>query len=154
VRLSPRTILLASLIAAAACAPPESEPEEAGPPPAAAPTETGLVASLTTSVEADTVRFELHLTNMTEDTVQLEFPSSQRFDFEVRGADGASAWRWSAARSFAQVVGAEPVAPGATVTYGATWEPGGRSGGHTVVGWVTSTNRPIELRTEFELPDG
>lgn len=152
--MGPRTILLVSLlVAAAACTQPEPAPEPAAPQPVS-PLDEGVVPSLTATVEADSVRFELHVTNMTEDTLRLEFPSSQRFDFEVRGAGGESAWRWSAARSFAQVLGAEAVAPGATVTYGATWAVGERRGAHTVVGWVTSSNRPIELRAEFELPDG
>lgn len=151
--MSPRAILLVSLFAAAACAPPEPAPEPAVTEPVS-PADGGLVPSLTTTVEGDTVRFELHVTNMTDDTLRLEFPSSQRFDFEVLGAGGESAWSWSAARSFAQVVGEEAVAPGETVTYRAGWGAGERRGAHTVVGRLTSTNQPIELRAEFELPGG
>jgi hypothetical protein len=53
---------------------------------------------------------------------------------------------------FAQMLGTETLAPGETRSWDAAWPATGRSGTFTVVAQVTSTNQPIEMRTEFEIP--
>jgi len=112
----------------------------------------GLVHSLEVGVDADTVRFTLYLTNATDQAVVLQFPTAQRYDFEVRSPGGDRVWRWSDGQFFAQMLGEETLAAGESVSYEASWSASGQSGAHEAIGRVTSSSTPIELRTEFEIP--
>jgi hypothetical protein len=130
----------------AGCAPPAASDGGGGG------RESGLVHSLNVQVEAAVVRFALNVTNAGTTPVVLEFPSSQRYDFAVESPSGETVWSWSADRTFAQVLGANTLAAGATAAYEAEWTTGHRPGRYVAVGRVTSTSQPIELRTEFEIP--
>jgi Intracellular proteinase inhibitor len=114
----------------------------------------GLGSTLTVRVAADTVRFVLHVTNVTDVPLTLEYATSQRQDFVVSRPDGRAVWQWSAARSFAQVLGAEVLLPGESRRYEAAWLAAGADGEYVATGWVTSRNYPVELRTVFEVPGG
>jgi hypothetical protein len=114
----------------------------------------GLGSTLTVRQAGDTVHFVLHMTNVTEAPLTLEFPSSQRHDFAVSRAGGEVVWRWSAARSFAQVLGSEVLLPGESRRYEAAWLAAGARGEYVATGWVTSRNYPVELRTVFQVPGG
>jgi hypothetical protein len=116
---------------------------------AGSPAELG--ATLNVRVAADSVRLELHVTNVTAEVLRLEFATAQRYDFEVSVA-GARVWRWSDDMMFAQVLGQEVVLPGESRRYTAAWPATGASGAYTATGWLTSTNYPVELRTAFRLP--
>jgi hypothetical protein len=131
----------------AGCAPPAASDGGSG----GGAVEEGLVHSLNVQVESSAVRFALNVTNASASAAVLEFPSSQRYDFAVEDPSGETVWVWSADRSFAQMLGADTLAAGATVTYEATWAAS-RPGRYVAVGRVTSTSQPIELRTEFEIP--
>ena len=113
----------------------------------------GLVSSLNVQVEDDTVRLALLLTNTAESAQVLEFGTAQRFDFVVETPAGGAVWQWSAGMGFAQMVGADTLEANAARSYEAVWLPGGRSGRHIAVARVTSSNSPVELRTEFEIPE-
>ena len=139
---------LAVAMVASGCAPPPAPASEGGGEAVA----QGLVHSLNVQVEAEAVRFTLNLTNVGAAPLVLEFPSSQRYDFAVEAPSGETVWTWSADRSFAQMVGADTLAAGATVEYEAVWTSGRRPGQYVAVGRVTSTSLPVELRTEFEIP--
>ncbi|MGH7469853.1 MAG: BsuPI-related putative proteinase inhibitor [Longimicrobiales bacterium] len=131
----------------AAC---NAQPRDAGGRAAAG--EAGsLVLSLEVEVHRDSVRFSLHATNPTTQEIPLEYGSAQRFDFEVRDAAGATLWRWSADQAFAQVVGQERVASGATLKYEAVWQPAGRTGRFVVIGRMVSMPDVREQQTEFEI---
>lgn len=130
------------------CAPRTEALMDAGP---GSPPELG--SSFNVRVVADTVMLEIHVTNVTSGPVSLEFTSSQRYDFEVASASGESVWRWSAARSFAQVLGSEDLQAGESRRYVETWHGGGHEGDFVATGWVVSTNYPVELRTGFRLPE-
>src|SRR5262245_41610821 len=126
------------------------------PPPDASRAEAtdtseSLPISVTAEVGGDSVRFVLLVTNPTDRPIQLEFGSAQRYDFEVRDASGAEVWRWSADQMFAQVVGEEQLAPGATLKYEAVWRPGGARGRYRVAGRLTTLPQAREQRTEFEV---
>lgn len=120
-------------------------------PGAGAPPELG--SSFNVHVENDTVRMELHVTNVTSGRLVLEFTTSQRYDFAVDRKDGASVFRWSAARSFAQALGREELAPGESRRYTASWPAPDRSGEYVATAWLVSSNYPVELRTLFRVPD-
>jgi hypothetical protein len=114
----------------------------------------GLGSTMAVRLAGDSVHFVLHLTNVTDAPVTLEFSSSQRQDFAVTRVDGEEVWRWSAARQFAQVLGSEVLLPGETRRYDATWLAEGAHGEYVATGWVTSRNYPVQLRTVFQVPGG
>lgn len=84
------------------------------------------------------------LRNPGTDTLRIEFPTAQRYDFHIRPADGEPLWRWSDGRAFAQVLGEESLAPGDSLRWEATHEEGLEVGRYIVVGWITA--RDQELR--------
>jgi hypothetical protein len=111
-----------------------------------------LGSSLNVRVAGDTVELEIHITNVTSGPIVLEFPSTQRYDFAVSTGRGETVWQWSAARSFATVLGEERLEPGATRRYTAQWPAAVAAGEYVATGWVVSTSHPVELRTEFRVP--
>jgi hypothetical protein len=111
-----------------------------------------LGATLNVRVEGDSVRFELHFTNIAADTVVLEFPTAQRYDFEVRTGAGRVVWRWSDDHAHAQVMGQEVLAPGESGRYVAVQPLHELAGGEEAYGRLTSTSHPLELRTPVDLP--
>lgn len=136
-----------SLLAAGCTA---TGPMPAGDEGAGAPAE--LAAALNVAVAGDSVRLELHVTNTTGNTLEVEFATAQRYDFAVRDGSGAEMWRWSGDQMFAQVLGTEALLPGESRRYSASWPAGGREGEFEATGRLTSTNYPVALRTPFRLP--
>ena len=110
-----------------------------------------LAASLNARVDGDTAVFALHVSNRTDRPVRIEFPSSQRYDFDVGTLDGEVLWTWSAGRVFSQATGVVELSPGESLEYGARWGSAKR-GTYYVRARVTSSNKPVELRTQFEVP--
>ena len=136
-------------VLAVGCAQQSPQPQvvDGGP---GSPPELG--SSMNVRVMEDTVVLEIHVTNMAASPIVLEFTSTQRYDFEVSTPEGEALWRWSAARSFAQVMEQETLQPGETRRYMETWVGDGRDGDFVATGWVVSSNYPVELRTGFQLP--
>lgn len=128
---------------------PVSRPLE-GDPGAGSPEELG--SSFNVRVEGDTVHFEVHVTNVTDRPLVLEFGSAQRYDVEVRDDDGDAVWQWSADRVFAQVVGREDLAAGASMRFTTEWLGAEAGEEYVATGRLTSMNYPVELRTRFRVP--
>lgn len=125
----------------------------AGCSPAAAPAEDApspLIPSLDVTVEGDSVHMVLHVMSVLDTPVVLEFPTSQRADFWVRGAAGDTVWMWSAARSFAQVVGSEALEPIGRRSYEGSWSPAA-PGEYEAVARLVSTSHPVEITVPFEV---
>jgi hypothetical protein len=110
-----------------------------------------LVPTMEVRVAGDTVHFHMQISNASDTVVVMEFPSAQRYDFAVDTETGESVWRWSADRTFGQVLGEERLAPGASLSYRESWYAGGRSGALVARGEVVSTNHPQALQTSFEV---
>jgi hypothetical protein len=127
--------------------------------PEAAPADTNaggavsarLASSVEVDVSANTVRLVLHVTNPTNQPVVLEFTSGQRYDFAVRSADGQDVWRWSADKSFMQALSSQTIAPGATIDFAETWQPGNRTGSFTAIAELVATNHRVQERTDFQI---
>jgi len=136
-------LLLALLLAACGV---RSEPATHGV------SDPDLVASMDIRVSDDTVQFGLHVTNAAAAPVVAEFSSGQRYDFAVLTPAGAEVWRWSEGMAFTQALGSERVEPGGWLQYRVGWAAAGRSGRYIAEARLVSTNRPIVLRMEFELP--
>jgi hypothetical protein len=142
---------VACVLGAWGCA--SGEPEPPGNGTEGGAVGEGLASSLNVQVEGDTVRFTLLLSNAAGTAQVLEYATAQRTDFVVETPGGEVVWQWSAEMGFAQMLGADTIAAGASREYEAEWVPVGRTGRHIAVGRVTSRNTPIELRTEFEIPE-
>ena len=54
----------------------------------------------------------LTLRNTTPDPVRLDFPTSQRYDLEIRNEAGEAVYRWSDGKGFLDVIGQEEFGPG------------------------------------------
>mgnify|MGYP006198833743 CR=1 FL=1 len=111
-----------------------------------------LSATVEVKLQGETIRLLLHVTNTGEEAVDFTFPSSQRFEFEVRDGTGAEVWRWSEGIMFTQAITEATLGPGETWEFSAEWEPGNRTGRHEVVGRVTATGRDVQQRMTFDLP--
>jgi hypothetical protein len=116
------------------------------------PVAEALIASLDVRVHGDTAELGLHVTNASAEAVVAAFATAQRYDFAVLTPDGREVWRWSADRAFAQATGEESVPAGGWLQYREQWPGAGRRGRYIAEARLTSTNRPIVLRTEFEVP--
>jgi hypothetical protein len=139
--------LAGALLAVGACtAPQPALTVDAG---AGAPPE--LAASLNARVGPDSASFTLHVSNSSATPVRLGFGTAQRYDFEVGTLTGEQLWKWSADRMFAQALDAVVLKPGESIEYTEVW-PDARAGRYWVQGRLTSTDHPVELRTEFEVP--
>lgn len=110
-----------------------------------------LAATIAVETGADSVGLRLHVTNVSAAPVALEFPSGQRFDFQVTTEAGETVWTWSADRSFMQALGTAVLAPGESLRYSAAWPSSGRRGRFVAIGQVTSTNEPVRQSVIFEL---
>jgi hypothetical protein len=112
---------------------------------------TGLVPTLRVHVAGDTVSFDLSVANGGDAPVTLTFATSQRYDFVVVDASGTEVWRWSADRMFTQAISESTVPPGGVVEYHERWRTAA-PGAYRVEGRLVSTDHPLELRAEFEVP--
>lgn len=113
-----------------------------------------LVPSLSVRVIGDSVELTLRVTNGGNSEVELEYATSQRYDFVVRGETGAEVWRWSAEQMFAEMLGREELSVGGTLEYREVWDAGGRRGRFRAEGMLVTMSAAVSLETEFEVVDG
>lgn len=97
------------------------------------------------------MRFTFRVANNGAGPVDLSFQSGQRYEFIVSDSVGAEVWRWSSEQMFTQALGEERLEAGGVLEYGAVWKPGDLSGMYRAVARLVSSDRPLELGTEFEL---
>jgi len=147
----PRTLLLSGAVAAlVSCTPTDSRGTRS--PAMAEPTSASeLVPTLRVRVAGDTVAFDLTVANGGETAVTLTFATSQRYDFVVRDGTGAEVWRWSGERMFAQAMSEEAVPAGGVLEYHEVWRAPS-PGGYGVEARLESTDHPVVLQAEFEVP--
>lgn len=112
-----------------------------------------LGSSLNVRVLGDSVRLEVHVTNVAAGPIALEFATTQRYDFDVFEADGDRVWRWSDGMTFGQATGREVLQPGESRRYAASWLARNLEGDFVASARVVSGNYPVELRTGFRLPE-
>src|SRR5712691_11004317 len=114
--------------------------------------EVTLATDRATYQRGEPIAMTLRLTSGTE-TVRLQFPTSQRFDFALRDARGAQVWRWSEGRMFGQMVGSETLGPARPQnTYQAEFQGDLAPGWYQLEGAIVakdgraSATLPIEIR--------
>jgi hypothetical protein len=140
------SVLALAVVLFTGCAPALEDAEAARRGLAAA-----LVSSLDVRVVDAEMHFALHVTNGSAAAVELEFPTAQRFDFEVRRPGGPLLWSWSAERAFAQVVGTERLEPGESRTYRAQWRADTGPGRYVAAGRLTTVPVVVDLQTTVEV---
>ncbi|HEX6588197.1 MAG TPA: BsuPI-related putative proteinase inhibitor [Longimicrobiales bacterium] len=113
-----------------------------------------LAATMEVDVGDESTTLRLHVTNVSDHPVELEFTSGQRYDFAVTTEDGESVWTWSADKSFMQALGTETLAPGASLRFSEAWPSNGLRGRYIAVGRITSTNEPVQQSVIFDLHGG
>ncbi|MGM0843831.1 MAG: BsuPI-related putative proteinase inhibitor [Bacillota bacterium] len=83
-------------------------------------------------------QFVYTVRNETENEVTFEFSSSQRYDYAVKDASGATVFLYSSAAAFMQVLGTETLAPGEELSYTIELPPGEEvKGGGVLEVWLT-----------------
>jgi hypothetical protein len=132
-------------------------PEDPGPPGGAAGEEreaesAPLVASLQAFAEGNGMRFVLQVTNAGGGPIEMTFLSGQTYDFAVFREE-EEIWRWSGDQMFTQAVREERIDAGETWSFEELWSPEpGLRGELSVLGTLTSSDRPAEQATRFSLP--
>ncbi|CAN5812058.1 hypothetical protein BH23GEM9_BH23GEM9_14860 [soil metagenome] len=110
-----------------------------------------LASTLNVRVESDSALLELHVTNVTNSPVTLEFATTQRYDFEVIDEAGEVVWRWSDEMMFGQALGQEVLLAGESRQYRSAWRLTAGNEARAVRALLTSTNYPVELRTSIQV---
>jgi hypothetical protein len=131
--------------ASAADAPPQARPEA----PAAA---RQVLATSANVAVGESVALSLHVTNLADHSVELDFPDGQTHDFIVLDSAGHELWRWSSGRMFTQALQNKLLSSTETVTYEEHWNPHGLHGDFTLVAILRSSNFPKEERVGFKVP--
>lgn len=136
-----------------ACGPRPHAASEAATLPAVVTPADGkpLASSLTASIDGG-VELAFHITNTTAKSIELRFPSGQTHDFTVLDGQGRVVWRWSADRMFTQALQTKNLAAGETITFRERWEQAAPRGSYTVVAALSSSNHPVETRSEIAIP--
>ena len=140
-------LLLAAALAFA-CGPRSHSSE---PPPKTLPKSERRVASALDVKVGDDVRFAFTVTNHTEKTVELTFPSGQTHDIVVLDGQGREVWRSSEGRMYTQSIRNTVLGASEAVSYRERWETGSAKGRYTAVATLTSENHPMEQRIGFEV---
>jgi hypothetical protein len=97
------------------------------------------------------IELVLKLTNHSSQPVTLEFPSSQRYDFVIADSSGATVWSWSANRMFAQMIGAERVAPNDSREYREQFSGSLPTGTYRATGIITTIGLGRQVSTTFSV---
>lgn len=108
----------------------------------------GILTVLTTDKNSyspgEPVRITLSKQNISARPIVLSYPTSQRYDFSVRGINN-TVWQWSADKTFAAVVGQIYLEPGQGLSYTETWGQKNNQGQsappgfYRITGWNTFT---------------
>jgi hypothetical protein len=126
---------------------------DARPTPARTGPDDGRVLAASANVAVhDGVQFTLHVTNLSDHAIELNFPSGQTHDFVVVDSVGREVWRWSDGRMFTQALQNKLLDSKETVTYEERWPGKGRKGHFTAVALLKSSNHPVEERIAFTMP--
>ena len=130
-----------------------STTDEPPPPPRPATAANGKVLATSANVSVNgAVSLSLHVTNLADHSLELDFPNGQTHDFVVLDSNGDELWRWSRGRMFTQALQNKLLSSSETVTYEERWDPHGNQGDFTLVAILRSSNYPVEERVQFKVP--
>lgn len=103
-------------------------------------------------VTGDRIVMNLAVTAAGRDSVVVEFPTSQRYDFKIVGSDGREVWRWSSGYAFLQVFGREVVGAGG-LNWSESWVAEMPAGRYRVIGSLTLASGLASDTAYLELRD-
>lgn len=88
----------------------------------------------------EVINLSLLKINLSNETIQLSYNTSQRYDFKLSSSSGRTLWRWSDDKSFTQVLGKVSLSPGQVIRYTeqTTLPYSGENGTYHVYGWNTA----------------
>ena len=113
---------------------------------------TVLAAELRTTVGVKVILY-FTVTNVSGETVQVEFEGAQQYDFAVvERASQRQVWHWGAKRMFGGVPRSVVLAPGEKVTFLQPW-PAAARGDYTASAWLTSTSHKAAATVNVDLAE-
>ncbi|MDQ3949245.1 MAG: BsuPI-related putative proteinase inhibitor [Gemmatimonadota bacterium] len=100
---------------------------------------SALTAELRTTVGVSVILY-FTVTNVSEETVELQFEGGQQYDFAVvERRTQRQVWHWGAQRMFGGVPRSRVLAPGEKITFLQPWPVAAR-GDYTASAWLTSSS--------------
>jgi hypothetical protein len=98
------------------------------------------------------IAMTLNIVNHTDEPVEFNFSSAQRYDLAIADEHGDEVWRWSAERMFAQMLGAEILGPGnEEASYSERHEGILAHGIYRITGTLTAIDRPLLAEIAIEV---
>ena len=126
-----------------ACGGRGEEPLQEPGPVSGAPMVVSVTADRQTYARDEVIELTLELRNNSDRPLVLEFASGQRYDFAILGAQGDTAWSWSAGRNFPQVMGQETVLPDQGLLYREQVRPELPPGTFRIVGRIVARDHAL-----------
>jgi len=123
-----------------------------GAPPATPVSDDSAIASSLAISVHDGVALSLHITNVADHSLEVNFPNGQTHDFVVLDSLGREVWRWSKGRMFTQSLRNKLLDARETVTYDEKWSGPAKPGHYTVIGILESSNHPVKEQAQLSLP--
>jgi len=122
------------------------------------PTATVTESSISLKVElekaeyklGDTVKVKMTLTNIGGGIITLKFPTSQIFDFSVKGINTELSYLWSSDKAFLQVITEKTLKSGQPIRQDLEWTPS-ELGAYAITGYTVSfqlDNKILQLKTQ------
>jgi hypothetical protein len=130
--------------------------QDSGPPPAAqgAVSDSSLAVTVSTDrpfyMRGDAITITLVVRNTGTAAQTLEFSSGQRYDFAIEDTR-APVWRWSADKSFIQVLGEETIAPGDSLMFRERFSGELTAGSYRALGMVVRMGSELSATANFEI---
>ena len=113
---------------------------------------SALSAELRTAVGL-TVMLYFTVTNVSDETVELQFDGGQQYDFAVvERRTQRQVWHWGANRMFGGVPRIHRLAPGERITFLQPW-PANRRGDYTASAWLTSSSHKAAATVNVDLEE-
>jgi len=101
------------------------------------------------------VRITFRKRNITDQSVTLEYSSSQLFDFYISNQNGREIWRWSEDHAFLPVIREMVLAPGESETIDIVWDQRNKSGNlvnpQNLTLWGTNKATGESVSVQFEV---
>jgi len=127
--------------------PPDSLPQ----PPLVVRPSAQLPAKLTATVDS-VVHLTLTISNPSAQSVDVAFPSSQKYEFAVSDTvTGREVWRWGANKSFAMMFGTQSIPGGGSLAFTEQWKPTA-PGRYLAHGQLVSTSHRAEAYASVVVP--
>jgi len=115
------------------------------------PLRLSLATGKATYRAGEPVEMTLSVTNASGQAVELQFDTSQRYDFAFHDAAEREVWSWGQERMFAQVLGREEIAPGETRTFKERFLGTLPAGVYRVTARLTARESPPTASTRFSV---